>query len=284
MPGRDESEQYSEQPRRRPRASREDEFVTANRPGSTGPRRDRTESDAPPPKKKNNTLLLVLLGIGGFALLTLCICCGVGGYFGYEFQRANTEMRRTSNDLKQIGLAMHNHHDAVGYFPHDYTTQDGKPLLSWRVALLPYIEQDNLFRKFKLNEPWDSPNNRALLNQCPKTYLSRRHKDPTLTCYQGFAGPGTVFDPKVPRLTFTMVPDGLTNTIFAVEAEDAVPWTKPVDLPFSDKGPLPKLHYRSDIALALICDGSVRQLNSTMREQTMRYLIMRADGNVIPNE
>ena len=135
-----------------------------------------------------------------------------------------------------------------------------------------------------MDEPWDSPNNRKLLDRCPKIYLSRRHKDPSLTCYQGFAGPGTVFDPKVPRLTFTAIPDGMSNTIFVVEAEDAVPWTKPADLPFTEKGPLPKLHYRSNIALVGMCDGSVRPLPSTMREQTLRYLIMRADGNVIPNE
>jgi hypothetical protein len=80
------------------------------------------------------------------------------------------------------------------------------------------------------------------------------------------------------------IPDGLSNTIFVVESEDGVPWTKPEDLPFDPKGPLPKLHYRSGIALALMGDISIRPLKPTLSDQTMRYLIMRSDGNVIPKE
>jgi uncharacterized protein DUF1559 len=198
MPSRDDFEQEDE-PRRKPRASREDESITPRRPGSGGPRRprrDQPEEDAPPPPRKSNkTLLIVLLGLGGFALMTLCICCGVGGYFGYEFQQAASDAKRTSNDLKEIGLAMHNYHDVYNYFPPYITAKNGKPLLSWRVALLLFVGQDNLFKQFKLDESWDGPNNRKLLDRCPPIYLSRRHKDPSLTCYQGYMGKDTLFDP-----------------------------------------------------------------------------------------
>jgi RNA polymerase sigma factor (sigma-70 family) len=77
---------------------------------------------------------------------------------------------RSMNNLKQILLAMHNYHDANGNMPHDITDKDGKPMLSWRVAILPYIEQDNLFKQFKLDEPWDSDHNKKLLALMPSTY------------------------------------------------------------------------------------------------------------------
>src|SRR5207249_2796575 len=79
--------------------------------------------------------------------------------------------RRTvsQNNLKQIGLAMHNYHDTYRHFPPQaLTDKNGKPLLSWRVAVLPFIEQDNLYRQFKLDEPWDSEHNRKLLERMPK--------------------------------------------------------------------------------------------------------------------
>ena len=63
-----------------------------------------------------------------------------------------------ANNLKQIGLAMHNFHDSYGGFPAAYSTdKNGKPLLSWRVHILPFVEGQALYRQFKLDEPWDSP-------------------------------------------------------------------------------------------------------------------------------
>src|SRR5262249_54155708 len=70
------------------------------------------------------------------------------------------------NNLKQIALAMHNYNDAYnGKLPaHAIYSKDGKkPLLSWRVAILPFIEQDNLYQQFHLDEPWDSEHNKKLI-------------------------------------------------------------------------------------------------------------------------
>src|SRR5262245_59728137 len=80
--------------------------------------------------------------------------------------------RRTSqNNLKMVRLAMHNFHDAMGRFPAATAyAKNGKPLLSWRVAILPYIEEDALYRQFKLDEPWDSPHNKKLIAKMPKIY------------------------------------------------------------------------------------------------------------------
>src|SRR5262249_31218881 len=102
-------------------------------------------------------------------------------------------------------------------------------------------------------------------------------------CYCGYSGPRTIFDPQFPKVRIANIPDGLSNTIFVVEAENPVIWSKPEDLPFDPKGPLPPLHYRANTATVLMGDGSVRLLQPTLPDQSMRFLIMRDDGNVIPN-
>src|SRR5208337_936304 len=87
-------------------------------------------------------------------------------------QSAREAARRAQcvNNIKQIMLAMHNYISANNAFPRDITDKNGKPLLSWRVAILPYVEQGVLFDKFKLDEPWDSPHNQELLKYMPLVY------------------------------------------------------------------------------------------------------------------
>src|SRR5438477_510375 len=129
---------------------------------------------------------------------------------------------------------MHNYHDTYRHFPPQaLTDKNGKPLLSWRVAILPFIEQDNLYRQFKLNEPWDSEHNKKLLETMPKVYASvnANTKEKFETFYQVFVGKGTVFEPGE-KISFPQIPDGTSNTLMAVEAGDSVPWTKPEDLVF----------------------------------------------------
>ncbi len=103
------------------------------------------------------------------------------------------------NNLKQIGLAMHAYHDSYKGFPSAAIySKDGKPLLSWRVAILPFIEEGNLYNQFKLDEPWDSEHNLKLLDKMPKTYgpIGNNKDDKTKTYYRVFTGPNTVFDGK----------------------------------------------------------------------------------------
>ena len=109
-------------------------------------------------------------------------------------QSAREAARRAqcTNNIKQIMLAMHNYLSANNSFPRDITDKDGKPLLSWRVAILPYIEQAELYNKFKLDEPWDSPHNKELLKEMPPTFLcpSRAKPGPFTTSYRGFVARG----------------------------------------------------------------------------------------------
>jgi len=185
------------------------------------------------------------------------------------------------NNLKQLAIAMQNYHDVNGCFPPAVVRgRDGKPLYSWRVLLLPYLEQKSLFDQFKLDEPWDGPNNIKLLAQMPRVFEdpSARTPEGGMTVYQVFTGPKTAFES--PRgenmLSFT---DGLANTILIAEAATAVPWSKPADLSFRADGPLPKLggHHAGGFNIAL-ADGSVRFLHQEVAESVLRGLITR-NGN-----
>jgi hypothetical protein len=186
------------------------------------------------------------------------------------------------NDLKQIGLAFHDYHDVHKRFPAAAIfDKDGKALLSWRVALLPSLEQAALYKEFKLDEPWDSAHNIKLLPKMPRIFGPPGDGDDAgKTVYRVFTGPGTVFDGRT-GLKITSISDGTTNTILAVEAREAVPWTKPEELPYKDKEPLPKLGADKKNFVVLMCDGSVMTFRPDFNEQQMRYAILRADGNIV---
>jgi hypothetical protein len=197
---------------------------------------------------------------------------------------------QSQNNLKQIGLAVHNYESAHGKLPEDIKDKDGKPILSWRVAILPYIEQENVYRQFKLDEPWDSEANKPLSQAAIKVFLSPQAADDPrpdgygLTNYLGVAGPGTIFDPKG-NVKFLDITDGTSNTVMVVETANAVPWAKPGDLLIDPKKPLPKLvpvpgHETVNV---LMGDGSVRAVNpGKVSEKVWRLLFTRNDGEVIP--
>ena len=200
--------------------------------------------------------------------------------------RQAAERTVSMNNLKQIVLAMHNYHDTYNFFPAAAIyNKDGKALLSWRVAILPYIEQDNLYRQFKLDEPWDSDHNKALLKAMPKVYAPPPHvktKEPNTTFYRVFVGNGAAFEGKE-GLRIAEFTDGTSNTILVAEAGDAVPWTKPDELPYDPNKPLPKLGgIFPEGSNAAFADGSVHFLKRTLSDKTLHALITRNGGEVIP--
>jgi hypothetical protein len=189
------------------------------------------------------------------------------------------------NNLKQIALAMHNHESAYGKFPAAaITDKDGKPLLSWRVAILPYIEYGELYKEFKLDEPWDSEHNKKLIPKMPKVYVSPRAEvGEGKTVYKVFVGPKAMFQADKGG-SFATITDGTSNTIMAVEGGEAVTWTKPDDVEFDPEKPLPKLELPNGIKLINVAlgDGSVRSLNlATVPEAVLKLLIQKDDGMVI---
>jgi hypothetical protein len=204
--------------------------------------------------------------------------------------RARTAAGRaqSSNNLKQIALAWHNYHDANKAFPADIRDKDGKPLLSWRVAILPYIEQDNLYKQFKLDEPWDSEHNKKLIPLMPATFRSPAQKagDGKTTCLapRGATGPKGEVKYGVLGVPIKEVTDGTSNTIMVVEVGDeaAVEWTKPADLDVDVKQPLKGLlgHYENGF-LAAFADGSVRFISGKVTPQTLNAAFTRNGGEVI---
>jgi RNA polymerase sigma factor (sigma-70 family) len=193
---------------------------------------------------------------------------------------------KSTNNLKQIGLAMHNFAQDRGNFPPAAIRKDGKPLLSWRVALLPYLDEKALYEKFHLDEPWDSPHNKTLLDQMPDVYAPVLVKDEPKysTFYQVFAGPSALFGgddgPKLQDIK-----DGMANTIMVVEAAKPVLWTRPDDLPFGKEKPLPELGgLFKDGFHAGLADGSVRFINKKVDPDTLRALITSNGGEVIRHD
>jgi hypothetical protein len=188
-----------------------------------------------------------------------------------------------ADQLKQIALALHNYHDTYRTFPAAaITDKNGKPLLSWRVAILPFIEEDNLYKEFKLNEPWDSKHNKALLKKMPKLYLPKgaKTRKPNTTFYRGFVGNGAFFDLKQ-GTRIADITDGTSNTFMVVEAGEAVPWTKPDDLTFDPKKKLPKLGgLCKDGFHVAFADGSVVFLKKKIDDKILHPYITRAGGEV----
>lgn len=202
--------------------------------------------------------------------------------------RGSASRLQSANNLKQIGIAMHNYHDVNGRFPPAAVyDKDGKPLLSWRVLILPYVEQDALFKEFHLDEPWDSEHNKKLMEKLtPPVYVSpeAKDKDKHVTHYLGFHGKGAFFE-GTQGIRIADITDGTSNTILAVEADKAVPWSKPEDLPYDPSKPLPMLGGLTPGGFnAAFCDGSVHFIKKDIDPKTLHLLIQRNDGQVIPGD
>jgi hypothetical protein len=193
-----------------------------------------------------------------------------------------------TNNLKQIALAMHNYHSANNAFPPAFNTStDGKPLLSWRVHLLPLLGHKGLYEQFHLDESWDSPHNRALVSRMPTLYACPSHAGVLLpdgkTTYLTPRGPDTIFPGKEP-VAVKDITDGTSNTILVVDASDAraVVWTKPDDW---EAGVEPNGqglfgHHPGGTSFAF-GDGSVHFLKETVTSRVLKSLLTRNGGEVI---
>jgi hypothetical protein len=223
-----------------------------------------------------------------------------------------------ANNLKQIGIALHNYHATNGKLPANVYGPKGELLLSWRVHLLPYIEQGNLYNQFKMDEAWDGPNNKKLIELMPKVFeVAGRDAPKGRTYYQAFLTPksdkpapkpGMPGDPKnvggppvgppgaqplgggrtwliegdKDGTTFAAITDGVSQTIGVVEARTTAIWSKPDDLMFGAKLP-PLGEEKADTFMALMLDASVREIPMKIKPDVLRLLIDAQDGMPIPD-
>ncbi|HUR53038.1 MAG TPA: DUF1559 domain-containing protein [Gemmataceae bacterium] len=218
-------------------------------------------------------------------------------------QSSDRNTAEAAKRLKHIGLAMHAYNATAGAFPAGLYTTDNRVGLSWRVQILPYVEQAALFQQFKLDEPWDSAHNKQLIPMMPAVFATPGVDVPTgHTFVRGFATPEgspVAFFPgplelkstlarqpgtPVPGRRITTVTDGTSNSIMLAEAAEAVPWTKPEALECHPSNPLSLLGPVRGGFLALMGDGAVRLFPEGLSHASLRLAITINDGNPLPAE
>jgi hypothetical protein len=204
--------------------------------------------------------------------------------------QASREAARRSqsmNNVKQILLAMLNHHDARKSFPaHANYSADGKPLLSWRVHILPYLEQQALYNQFHLDEPWDSEHNKQLIAQMPLVYLdpsSGLSSGEGRTHYLGVKGPGMVFNGTKDGVSLREIKDGTSNTIAVLQVNNAraATWTKPDDWELDEKNPMVGLS-NSVHFVAGFCDGHILMLSESIDLPMFKGMLTIGGGEQMP--
>lgn len=205
---------------------------------------------------------------------------------GVQSARSSARRVQSMNNLKQIGISMHVYHDVHGSLPASSTyDKDDKPLLSWRVHILPYIEEEQLYKQFHLDEPWDSEHNKALIPKMPKIFLSPASKvtEAGKTTYLAVVEKDSAFG-KNKGLKFSAITDGLSNIILVVEANDdqAVTWTKPDDYFLDVEKPTEGLGKAfPEGFISLMGDGSVRFIANSIDKQMLIRLFNIHDGQVV---
>lgn len=256
-----------------PKASQDPRAPVSGRPSSSG----------------GGYVLMIVLAIifGGLGLVGVAVlgCCGFGFYssfntIGPAVTQARTAARRAActNNMKQIGLAMHNYYDVHGELPPAYSVdEDGKPLHSWRVLILPYLGEGQLYDQFKLDEPWDSSHNLEVADQMPMVYgCPDGPQSASITSYVVINEPGAVFDGST-ATKFSEVTDGTSNTIMLVEtANSGIRWNEPRDFDFNQASALQSDHPGG--ANVSLVDGSVRFVPVGFSRSELKNMTTKAGG------
>ncbi len=202
-------------------------------------------------------------------------------------QAAREAARRMSgsNNMKQIGLALHNYHAAYNRLPPPAIVNEaGEPLLSWRVAILPFIEQQALYEQFHMDEPWDSEHNLPLSEKLPAVYAHPSAPTPPgHTVYHAVVGDEYAFK-SGENLGFRDITDGTSNTVMIVETsgDASVPWSKPEDVEIDPEDPLVHMGRNHQGGFHVVMgDGAVKFITHSIDLSLFNALLTRAGGEVV---
>jgi prepilin-type processing-associated H-X9-DG protein len=227
--------------------------------------------------------LVVALVLG---LVMLLACGGVlVALLLPAVQAAREAARRveSSNNLKQIGLALHNYHDVYGTLPPAVVTDaNGKALYSGRVLLLPFLEQQALYDAFAKDQPWNSPQNLPISSTTLKVFTdpSDLATTPGQTSYLFVSGPGAMFETGK-TIALRDILDGTVNTAAVIEVHSSgIVWSEPRDLDPRQAAPLPKGSHPGG-NIVLMADGSVRFVSQAVAPGTMQAMTTRAGGETV---
>jgi prepilin-type processing-associated H-X9-DG protein len=240
---------------------------------------------------RRHSCLLQLLGGSTFVVF----CCWCLPRFNFGVHPASRRVQ-CNNNLKQIALGLQLYHDKYGCFPPAYVADEqGRPMHSWRVLLLPFIEHRKLYEKYDFSEPWDGPNNSLLAAQIPDCYVCPGRKVAPaiapLTSYLAVVGQETAW-PGATSIKLSDMVDGTSQTILVVESSAAsVPWMEPRDLDFqvlplqinakAGRG-ISSEHPSGIGANVAFADGSVTfLLDKTCSPEQLRAMLTIAGGEQI---
>jgi prepilin-type processing-associated H-X9-DG protein len=204
-------------------------------------------------------------------------------------QAAREAARRTqsSNNLRQIGIAIHNYVDTYNAFPPAVVKDaNGNPLYSGRVLLLPFLEQGSLYEAWAKDQAWDSPQNMALSQQAIRTFQDASgpatRKVTGETDYLFVTGTNTIFDPTFAGpMSMAQITDGTSNTIMVIEAQGTgINWAEPRDFDVTS-GPLLPAGNHPGVNIVLFADGSVRNISKTVNPQVLQAAETRNGGETM---
>lgn len=167
-------------------------------------------------------------GSSGCGFAVCVVLALVGGLFLLPTTGHPPEIYHLSackNNLKQLGTALHNYHDLYKTFPPAIIRdQNARPHLSWRTLILPFAEQAGLYEKYRLDEPWDSPHNQALLPSSIELYRCPSNRTEVVkptTNYVAVIGQNTAWRSDGTIVSIKDFADGISNTILLVETKEA---------------------------------------------------------------
>ena len=238
-------------------------------------------SDGMRPKTNGSVVRVNIDGITATPLL-------MAGFMMPAVTRAQVAAGRAqaANNLKQVAIAMHNYHDTYRKMPSPaITDDDDEPLLSWRVAILPFLGEQALYEQFKRDEPWNSPHNIRLIERMPSVYQAPSDTlAPGETVVQLPIGDKAMFS-EGKETRFRDILDGTSNTIMAIEVapENAVPWTKPADWEVNPEDPMDGLGaIHQEGFQAVTGDGAVHFFSEFVDADEFAKLLTR-DGREVVN-